>query len=54
MLFLAALGNNGVDEADDFLVYLVGPENGVNHLLLRHFVGAGFNHDDLFPGGGNG
>ena len=54
MLFLAALSHNGVDKPDDFLVYFMGLKDGVNHDLLRNLIGAGFNHDDLFPGGGHG
>ena len=54
MLFLTALSHDGVDELDNFLVYFMSPKDGVNHNLLRHLIGSGLNHDNLFPGGSNG
>ena len=54
MLFLTALSHDGVDELDNFLVYFMSPKDGVNHNLLRHLIGSGLNHDNLFPGGSHG
>ena len=53
MFRLAALCHDGIDERDHLLVQLVGCEDGVDHLLLRHFLCARLDHDHLFSGGSN-
>ena len=54
VLGLAHLGHDLVDEGNDSLVDFMGLVDGFNHPGLRHFVGAGLNHDHLLPGGRHG
>ena len=53
-LRLTALGHDAVDELDDLLDLHVSGLDGVQHGVLVHLVGTGFDHDDLVHGGGNG
>ncbi len=51
-LGLADLLHHTVNEGDLLLVLLVGGADRLEHHVVRHFVGAGFDHDH-FLGGGN-
>ena len=50
MLFFSALSYDGIDKADDLLVYFVSFENSLDHLLLRNFLGTSFDHDNFLSG----
>ena len=51
VFFLAAFCYDRIDESDDFLVDLMSCKDRFDHLIFRYFVGAGFDHDDLFSCG---
>ena len=54
MFRLAALSYDSVDEFDDLLVYFVCLEDRVDHDVLRNFLCASLDHDNLLAGGSNG
>ena len=52
-LLLAALFYDLIDEFDNLAVHLMCLVDRLDHLVLRHFIGTGFDHDDLLTGGSN-
>ena len=54
LLRLADLCNNAVHKGEQLFDFLMASLDGVHHDLFGHFVGAGFNHDDLFHAGSQG
>ena len=51
MFRLAALSNDTVEEFNDLLVYFMSFINSLDHLVVRHFIGTGFDHDNFLSGG---
>ena len=54
MLWLTAFCHDFIYKRNYFLVDLMRRIDRLDHLLLRHLVGSGFDHDHLFPRRSNG
>ena len=50
----SALCHDMIKESNNLFICLIGKINGLDHFLLRNFLRAGLDHDDLLSCGGNG